>query len=57
MRASKLEAYQIHADALVRMKDKSLPLRVRISSRETVDLCEERMRDEGWKIPTRSIAA
>ncbi len=41
---------QIINEAQARIEDKSLPMIVRINSRETISLCETRAEAEGWKI-------
>ncbi|HHD7492611.1 TPA: hypothetical protein ACOVJJ_001243 [Klebsiella oxytoca] len=41
---------QIINEAQARIDDRSLPMKVRINSRETVSLCETRAEIEGWKI-------
>jgi hypothetical protein len=43
------EVVQIRDEALARVADKTLPLEVRIRSKETVALCDERMMHEGRK--------
>lgn len=34
---------QIRAEALARAKDRSLPMSIRVRSRETVELCDRRL--------------
>jgi len=49
MTATYKQVQQIRAEAMARVMNKNLPFDVRMRSRETVQLCDERLAAEGVK--------